>query len=350
MNLTPEIKAQLAEQKKQCVFCKLISGEMEAKKVFEDDLTIAMVDIHPAIKGHTLFMPKEHYPILPYLSQEEFKHLFGLVPGMCKAVKEAMVATSVNVFIASGGVAGQQAGHFLMHIFPRETGDGFFNFFWKPKETLEEEKLKVLQNNFPIMMGNHFKRNPMSWHSGTGEMVNYLQDVYANEIILYEDEQVLVVIPKKGVVKGHIQVYSKIEEKFIENLSIEEAFHLFSTASLAATLVFEGLGVHGTNIILKSGISDDNSKGSLCIHILPRMPEDGLNKSLLWEAKQPSYDVDSIKSKIKDKTWKVKYQEEKKKEETLIVKPEVIKIGSEKKEEPVNFKDEIKKAIERIRE
>ena len=83
MNLTPEIKAQLAEQKKQCIFCKLISGEMEAKKVFEDDITIAMVDIHPAIKGHTLFMPKEHYPILPYMPQDEFKHLFGFYYLLC---------------------------------------------------------------------------------------------------------------------------------------------------------------------------------------------------------------------------------------------------------------------------
>ncbi len=349
MNLTPEIKAQLAEQKKQCIFCKLISGEMEAKTVFQDDVTISMIDIHPAIKGHTLFMPKEHYPILPYMPQEEFKHLFGLVPGMCKAVKEGMVTTSVNVFIASGGAAGQQAGHFLMHIFPRETGDGFFNFFWKPKETLEEEKLKTLQHNFPIMMGNHFKRNPMGWHSGTGEMVSYLQDVYAKETILYEDEQVLVVIPKKGVIKGHIQVYSKIEEKFIENLSVEEAFHLFSTASLAATLVFEGLGVHGTNIVLKSGETDDNPDGKLCINILPRMSDDGLNQSLLWQPKEPSYDLDSVKSKIKDKTWKVKYKEEDKKEETLVVEPEVVKISSEEKKKPENGDDEIQMAIERMR-
>ncbi|MBT4805405.1 HIT domain-containing protein [Candidatus Woesearchaeota archaeon] len=347
MNLTPEMKAQLQEQKKQCVFCKLISGEMEAKKVFEDDLTISMVDIHPAIKGHITFMPKEHYPILPYLSQEEFKHLFGIIPQLCQAVKEAMVTTSINVFIANGGAAGQQAGHFLMHLLPRENGDGFFNFFWKPKETLEEEKLKILQNNFPIMMGNHFKRNPMSWHTGTGEMVSYLQDVYANEIILYEDEQALVVMPKKGVVKGHIQVYSKIEEKLIENLSIDEAFHLFSTASLAATLVFEGLGVHGTNIILKSGETDDNPDGKLCINILPRMAEDGLNNSLLWQPKEPSYDLDSVKSRIKDKTWKVKYKEEKKKVEETVVESKVIKIGSEEKKSN-NGVDEIKEAIERI--
>ena len=63
MQLAPEIKKQLEEQKKQCIFCRLISGEIpNAKKVFEDDKTIALLDIYPALKGHTLFMLKEHYP------------------------------------------------------------------------------------------------------------------------------------------------------------------------------------------------------------------------------------------------------------------------------------------------
>ena len=126
MELTPEIKAQLQEQKKQCIFCKLISGEMPAKKVFEDSKTISLVDIYPARKGHTLFMLKEHYPIMPYIPADEFKHYFGLVPQLCNAVKNATVTTGINVFIANGGPAGQQAPHFLMHLFPRENADGFF--------------------------------------------------------------------------------------------------------------------------------------------------------------------------------------------------------------------------------
>ena len=72
MQLTPEIKAQLQEQKKQCIFCKIISKEMDSKIVFEDKLTLAALDIRPAVKGHTLFMLKEHYPIMPYIQPEEF--------------------------------------------------------------------------------------------------------------------------------------------------------------------------------------------------------------------------------------------------------------------------------------
>ena len=127
MQLTPEIKAQLAEQKKQCIFCKLISKEMEGKIVFEDDQTIAFLDINPIIKGHTLFMLKEHYPMPAYIPADEFKHMFALVANMSKAIKSGMVRTGMNVFVAIGGAAGQQSPHFLIHFLPREEGDGFFN-------------------------------------------------------------------------------------------------------------------------------------------------------------------------------------------------------------------------------
>ena len=119
-------------------------------------------------------------------------------------------------------------------------------------------------------------------------------------------------------------------------------------ASFAATLVFEGLKVHATNIIMKSGYSDDNPEGNLCVHVLPRMQDDGLNKSLLWEPKQPSYDLDSVMKKIKDNTWNIKYLEEKKevkKVEDIFVKPEVIKLTNS---ETSSHEDEIKNAIERI--
>jgi histidine triad (HIT) family protein len=349
MELTPEIKAQLEEQKKQCIFCKLISGEMPAKTVFEDDTVIAMMDIYPALKGHFTYMLKEHYPIMPYIPADEFTHLFGLIPQLSEAAQSGLIKTGMTVFIANGGVAGQQSPHFLLHFLPRDKGDGFFNFMFKCNESLEDEKLKVLSNNFPIMMSNHFKRNPASWHLGNGESVSFLKDVYENSNVLYEDEKVLCVIPEKGAVAGHIEIYSKAEEKDITKVSIEDSAHLFFTASLAATLVFEGLGAQGTNIILKSGLTDDNLNGKLCIHVLPRFEEDSL-KEMLWQPTQPEYDVDDIASQIKNNTWKVKYTEEKKevveKKESVVKEPTVIKIGEKKSSNP---EDEIKEAIERMK-
>src|SRR3989338_6371966 len=160
MNLPPEQQAQLAEQKKQCVFCKLIAKEIPAKVVFEDDKTIALLDIYPAVKGHTLFMPKEHYPLLPYLPDEEFKHYFGIAPALAKAIKEGMVSTAFNIFIANGGAAGQQAPHFFTHFMPREEGDGFFNFlFHTKKHPLEQKEVVSFAKNFSVTMQHHFNKN-----------------------------------------------------------------------------------------------------------------------------------------------------------------------------------------------
>lgn len=353
MELTPEIRQQLEEQKKQCIFCKIISGEQQGKTVFEDDTTQAILDIYPAKKGHTVFFLKEHYPIMPYIPADEFKHLFGLIPQLSKSIKDGIVTTGINIFIANGGPAGQQAPHFLIHLIPREEGDNFWNYFFdKRKAVLPQDKIQMLQNNFPIMMNNHFGRNPASWHSGKGNVPAFLTETYENSSVIYEDEKSLAIIPEKSMMEGHIEIYSKTEENNIESLSIEDASHLFYVASFAATAVFEGLGAHGTNIIVKSGVSDDNPGGKLSIHILPRMQEDGLHESLLWKPKQPDYDLDTIKSKIKDQTWKIKYGEKKKGAVKVASAPQVMKISdkvekeSAKENESTSAEDEIKKAIE----
>ena len=139
MNITPEMKAQIEEQKKQCVYCKIVSGEMEGKVVYEDDVCLAILDIYPAVKGHVVFLFKEHYPIMPYVPPEEFKHYFGLIPGLSNSIKKAMVTMGINFFLANGGPAGQQFPHVLGHFFPREKGDGFFNLMLKRKYSLEEK-------------------------------------------------------------------------------------------------------------------------------------------------------------------------------------------------------------------
>src|SRR3989338_4048339 len=143
---SPDVKAQLEAQKQQCVFCKLVKKEIPGKIVFEDAKTIALLDIYPAVKGHVLFMPKEHYPLLPYLPPQEFAYLFGILPQLCKAVQSAMVAPSVNIFIANGGVAGQQSYHFLIHILPRELGDVFFHFLFREKSATGNQEIQKLSN------------------------------------------------------------------------------------------------------------------------------------------------------------------------------------------------------------
>lgn len=343
MNLTPELKAQLAEQKKQCIFCKLIAKEIPGKIVFEDTKTIALLDIYPAVKGHTLFLPKEHYPILPYMSEEESTHFFSLIPSVTKAIKDAMVATAFDLFIASGGAAGQQAPHFMVHCLPREPGDGFFNFlFTKKGKPLDEEQKKVLLQKVPAILQRSLKgSNPAQGQPA------FLQKVYTSSTVLYEDDKILCVLPTAGIVPGHIQIYSKKEEKYIEKLSPEDSVHLFSAASVCASLLFEVLKAQGTNLIVKSGASDDNPDGKLCVHILPRKQDDSL-QGLLWQPKQPNYNLDGMMEKIKDQMWKVKYKEEKKVGGPGVMSS-VVKLKDAGSSGSPTANDEIRKAIEKIR-
>ena len=143
VELTPEIKAQLEKQKEQCIFCKIVKGEFESKKVFEDKEMISVLDINPAAKGHMLLLPKEHYPILPYMPAETFKHFFGIIPRLVESVKAALLCTGVNVFIANGAVAGQQSPHFLAHLIPREIDDQLTNFDFENKAEDDEEIIYV---------------------------------------------------------------------------------------------------------------------------------------------------------------------------------------------------------------
>ncbi len=360
MQLSPEVKAQLAEQKKQCVFCKLISGEMKGKTVFEDSNTTAMLDIYPVTKGHTLFMSKEHYPIMPYISDNDFRHLFGLLPSLTKGIKEGCVNTGINIFIANGGVAGQQASHFLMHLIPRDEHDDFFNFYLKKTAVVSEAEKRLLLSNFPLFMDNHFKSHKAPWHTGAGVKPSFLQEISKYGTVMYEDEKLMCILPEKGAASGQIDIYPKAESSDISKLSTEDCIHLFYTASSVASILFEGLKAQGTNIILKSGFTNDNPDGRLVVIVLPRRQDDALQE-LVWKQKQASYNLDNVAGKIKDKTWKVKYAESKSVDAIGIVQKDKGKIearvggktkemvertGSKEKSSPV---DEIRQAMEKLR-
>lgn len=127
MSDQPSMDEIIAQQKEQCIFCKIIKGEIPTIKVYEDDLVIAIMDINPATKGHVLIMPKEHYPIMPLIPRPAFEHLFKITKYISRAVKEGVPSTRTSIFIANGAVAGQQSAHFMMHILPRDDSDSLSN-------------------------------------------------------------------------------------------------------------------------------------------------------------------------------------------------------------------------------
>jgi len=350
MNLTPEVKAQLEQQKKDCVFCKIIKKEIQSKIVFEDEKTLGVLDIYPAVKGHTLYMLKEHYPIMPYLPVEDFTHLFGLLPQLTKAVKGAMVSIALNIFIANGGAAGQQYPHFLIHLMPRDEGDGFFQFLFNRKEKkLAEDKVKQLQATLMQIMQNYFLSSPQEWHRGIGTRPSYLQGIESKGMVLYEDEKVLCLLPFLNIAAGQMELYSKLEERYIEKLAIWDAVYLFTVGSFCASLLFQVAGAQGTNLLVKSGITDDNRDGRLCVHILPRAQNDSL-QGLHWQPEQPKYNLDGVQEKIKEKMWNVKFKAEQAVEKKKVVEEKVVRkeVVIEKEPDFLSAKDEILRAIQRM--
>src|SRR3989338_5246011 len=116
MQLSPEQQKAIDAQKAQCPFCKIVKGEIPSKKVYEDDQLLAILDINPAVKGHLLVMPKEHYPIMPLIPPQEFSHFFTTVQKIVSGLQSAMLSEGVTLFIANGWVAGQQSQHFMLHL------------------------------------------------------------------------------------------------------------------------------------------------------------------------------------------------------------------------------------------
>jgi histidine triad (HIT) family protein len=121
-NMSPEQIAAL--QKQQCIFCHIIDGKVPAKKVYEDDKVIGILDINPAAAGHVLLIPKEHYAIMPHVPPEVLSHIAIIGKQLSQAMLKNMKAEGTNFFVANGMVAGQRAPHFMMHIIPRKSKDG----------------------------------------------------------------------------------------------------------------------------------------------------------------------------------------------------------------------------------
>ena len=107
-----------------CVFCKIISGEYNSSKIYEDDKVLAILDLSQATYGHTLVMPKEHYENIFDLDKETAKHLFSVVTKIAKHYSETIPnIKGLNLLNNNGVKAGQTVMHYHMHIIPRYDDD-----------------------------------------------------------------------------------------------------------------------------------------------------------------------------------------------------------------------------------
>lgn len=124
-----------------CVFCKIIAGEIPAYKVYEDDDVLVFLDITPVNPGHTLVIPKRHYDDLLELPEVEAARLIGIVKKIAPAILTGVGAAGFNLKLNNGPVAGQVVSHVHWHIVPRFSDDGRKLWSGQSYEAGEAEKI-----------------------------------------------------------------------------------------------------------------------------------------------------------------------------------------------------------------
>jgi histidine triad (HIT) family protein len=126
-----------------CIFCKIVGGEIPSYKVYEDDKVLAFLDITPVNPGHTLVIPKKHYDNLVDMPDEEAKELLAAAKKIAVAVMAGTGAQGFNLNLNNGAVSGQLVGHVHFHIVPRFESDG--RELWHGQAYADGEAQAVLE-------------------------------------------------------------------------------------------------------------------------------------------------------------------------------------------------------------
>jgi histidine triad (HIT) family protein len=120
-----------------CLFCKIIKGEIPASKVYEDENVLAFLDIHPVNSGHTLIVPKKHSEGLLDADDEVLSQMVVVTKKVAAAILRSLGYEAFNLEQNNGPIAGQVIPHLHWHIVPRRADDGLKH--WPGKEYGEGE-------------------------------------------------------------------------------------------------------------------------------------------------------------------------------------------------------------------
>jgi len=136
----------------QCLICQIIEGQIPAKKIYEDDEILAILDFNGANPGHSFVIPKQHTPILEQIPSHLVGKLFNVANKISSAIFEVLKVQGTNIFVANGVPAGQKVAHFMVNIIPRKENDGV-NLQWPPKQ-LSEEEMSTIELKIKEEIGN----------------------------------------------------------------------------------------------------------------------------------------------------------------------------------------------------
>ena len=124
-----------------CIFCKIVAGEIPCFRIYEDEHCLAFLDIHPSAKGHSLVIPKKHFDNWLETPEEILAEISRVSKIVATAALKGLGATGFNIGVNTGAVAGQIIMHTHLHIMPRYLDDGLK--LWPSLETKTEELQKV---------------------------------------------------------------------------------------------------------------------------------------------------------------------------------------------------------------
>ncbi|MDD5483077.1 MAG: HIT family protein [Kiritimatiellae bacterium] len=139
-----------------CVFCKIIRGELPCSRVYEDDEAIAFMDIGPIVKGHILVVPKSHYAHLLETPPDVLKHLIVTAQKIAGAQKRALRADGINIMQSNCQAAGQVVNHIHFHVIPRFNADGH-HWNWKPRPYADNKEMQALAEKIGAELKAHSK-------------------------------------------------------------------------------------------------------------------------------------------------------------------------------------------------
>ena len=128
-----------------CLFCKIIKGEIPSAKVYEDEHSFAFLNIRPINPGHTLLVPKKHFANLYEMPDEILANLAPVIKKLGIAVKKAVGADGINIGMNNDPAAGQLVFHAHIHIMPRFKNDGHEHWHGTPYKN--DAEIKTVAEN-----------------------------------------------------------------------------------------------------------------------------------------------------------------------------------------------------------
>lgn len=124
-----------------CIFCKIIAGEIPSRTVYEDEGYKAIMDVSPASKGHVIVLPKNHASNVFEISEEELSGAMIVAKKVAAMLKEKLGCDGVNILQNNGEVAGQTVFHLHVHVIPRYKGDTV-NITWQHLDDMDLDAVR----------------------------------------------------------------------------------------------------------------------------------------------------------------------------------------------------------------